>query len=219
MKKRLLAIFLAVAMLASMLVLPAGAADVSEEDITCTSAGFFKWLYEQKGDADAYDAYLLLTTGQYGSMDITDEKDGEFYAATELGNAGDATSLENLQATIEWLKECNELRQTDDNSSDLADLQVNSLLMAIAELDVNWSGINYEHAEVFYVAENLAWGYADPFEGWYTEEKAIYDAGESGETGHYTNIISSSYAVTGFAVSTSGTRTHGQVFYFSSNSK
>jgi hypothetical protein len=38
-------------------------------------------------------------------------------------------------------------------------------------------------------AENLAWGYSDPLEGWYTAEKAVYDAGGSGVTGHYTNCV------------------------------
>lgn len=38
-------------------------------------------------------------------------------------------------------------------------------------------------------AENLAWGYNDPLTGWYTEEKTIYDAHESGVTGHYTNCM------------------------------
>ncbi|MCT2879054.1 hypothetical protein EFM19_08090, partial [Lactobacillus delbrueckii] len=38
-------------------------------------------------------------------------------------------------------------------------------------------------------AENLAGGYSDPLDGWYTEEKAIYDAHGSGVTGHYTNCM------------------------------
>ena len=38
-------------------------------------------------------------------------------------------------------------------------------------------------------AENLAWGYGDPLDGWYTEEKTIYDAHGSGVTGHYTNCM------------------------------
>lgn len=38
-------------------------------------------------------------------------------------------------------------------------------------------------------AENLAGGYSDPLDGWYTEEKAIYDAHGSVVTGHYTNCM------------------------------
>lgn len=38
-------------------------------------------------------------------------------------------------------------------------------------------------------AGNLAGGYSDPLDGWYTEEKAIYDAHGSGVTGHYTNCM------------------------------
>lgn len=38
-------------------------------------------------------------------------------------------------------------------------------------------------------AENLARGYSDPLDSWYTDEKAIYDAHGSGVTGHYTNCM------------------------------
>ena len=153
-------------------------------------------------------------------MDVTSSKSGEYYAATELGDEDDATSLDNLLDTIQWMEECNELRQSDDNSSGLSDLKVSSLLMAIAELDANWSSTNLEHASVFSVGENLAWGYPDPFDGWYTEEKEIYDeSGSTDGTGHYENIISSSYRATGFACCTKGTykTTHCQTFFSSSS--
>ena len=185
------------------------------EETAESSAGFFKWLYAQTGDADAYLAYRLIVSGQYGEEDITTEKSGEFYAATELGVKGDATTLENLQAAVYWIKYCNSLRQTDDNSSGLEDLQISSLLMAMSELDANWSSTNISHALVFSVSENLAFGYTNPFTAWYTDEKEIYDAGEDGTTGHYLNIISSSYLATGYAFSSSGGSygtTHDQVF-------
>ena len=201
---------------------PVYGAEDDASSVVVSSADFFYWLYENEGDTDAYNAYLLLTTGSYGSTDITSSKDGEFYAATELGASGDATSLENLEATIEYLKECNTLRTTDDNFTGRSELTVNALLMAIAEIDTNWSSNNIAHAGVFNVGENLAWGYSSsnsPFNGWYTEEKEIYDTGASGTTGHYLNIVSSSYVSTGFAYSSSGgsyTTTYGQVFSSSS---
>ena len=108
MKKRLCAVLLAMAMLVSMLSMSAWAdttdADSGEEETVLSSASFFKWLYDEKGYTDAYDAYLLLTTGTYGSVDITSSKDGEFFAATELGVEGDATTMDNLEATIQWLR-------------------------------------------------------------------------------------------------------------------
>ena len=218
--KRFISVFLSVCMLAGLLVLPAGAAESEEEweltEYAESSAGFFYWLYCETGEEDAWEAWVLLTEGRYGDNDITTRKDGEYFSATELGEEGDATSLENLQKSIEFLKECNELRQSDDNSTDLQDLKVSSLLMAIAELDVNWSSTNIAHAQVFNVGENLAWGYSDPFDRWYDEEKEAYDeSGSSSSTGHYENIIDPDYIATGFACSSSGGyygTTHGQVF-------
>ena len=232
MKRRLTAMLLSAAMVLSLTAFPAGAADSDGEDehegileeYAETSAGFFYWLSVTKGDRDAYNAYLLLTTGGYGSTDITGSRDGEYYAATELGNEGDATSLENLQAAIQWIEKCNALRQSDDNSSGLNDLTVSSLLMAIAELNVNWSCTNMDHAGVFGTAdnvdgENLAYGYADPFDSWYTNEKETYDSSASGDTDEYTNIISSGYEATGFACCSKGrySITCSQVFSSSSS--
>ena len=72
-------------------------------------------------------------------------------------------------------------------------------LMAMAEADTNWSSQHLGHAQQFNVGENLSWGYKDPFDGWYTEEKAEYDSGNIAGAGHYLNIINSSYKYTGFA--------------------
>ena len=222
-KKRILCIVLSVVMVLSVITglnMTNVFADDDNETYTPTAATFFYWLYEETGDTYSLKAYELLTTGTYDSVDITSKKNGEFYSATELGAEGDATSLEYLQETIQWLYECNELRANDDNFTNLSDLKVNSLLMAMAEIDTNWSASNTQHALVFSVGENLAWGYSDPFVGWYTAEKAVYDAGTSGTTGHYINIVSSSYTTTGFAY-TKGSdvtygRAHGQVFSGSS---
>ena len=56
--------------------------------------------------------------------------------------------------------------------------------------------------------------------GWYDEEKESYINEDGGETGHYLNIVASSYVATGFAYSSSGglyTTTHGQIFSGSSS--
>ena len=46
--------------------------------------------------------------------------------------------------------------------------------------------------------ENLAWGFKDPFVGWYFQEKGTsYD-------GHYKNIINKNYQTTGFAYAYKG---------------
>jgi len=65
----------------------------------------------------------------------------------------------------------------------------------------------------FNLGENLAWGERSgpdgPFEAWYTKEKESYKLTPewNNQTGHYLNIVNSSYKTTGFAIST---RTDGR---------
>ena len=88
--------------------------------------------------------------------------------------------------------------------------------MAIAEYDTNASAYAMDHIGVFNVGENLAWGpsFWDPFDGWYTQEKADFDQGNYANVGHYLNIIDDSYTITGFAVNQKSAygNTYGQVF-------
>lgn len=166
------------------------------------SLGFFEWL----GAPGAAAAGILK------------DADPQVLATTTIGRAYDATSLENMKASIAWLKKCNQLRAsegTDPRSgAALQPLKVNLQLMAIAQVQANWSAEHVDHSGMYAVGENLAWGYSDPFRGWYDEEKAIYQAGSSGVTGHYLNIVNANYVTTGFAVNQYGAYgiTHGQTF-------
>lgn len=162
------------------------------------SKGFF----EDHGSTAAASA---LTNARYAS-------------STNLGAKGDATSLDNMKRTFQFLKECNEIRVNDG----LTPLKVTDSMMAYAQSDANWSVDNIGHAQQFNVGENLSWGYgsrayvvgaagnaesySNPFCGWYDAEKAIYDSGTTdfSKTGHYQNIVNETYAVTGFAVTDGG---------------
>ncbi|WP_295568117.1 N-acetylmuramoyl-L-alanine amidase family protein [uncultured Holdemanella sp.] len=127
---------------------------------------------------------------------------------TNMGQKDDATSLENMQASIAYLKECNEIRKKEG----LPELKVSTWLTAIAQVNANHAKSNMEHAGVYATGENLAWGYGNantagsPFRGWYDEEKAEYLAGNHkfSETGHYQNIVEKENTVTGFAIGTNG---------------
>lgn len=159
---------------------------------------------------DAWDFFRQLPNG-YGAdaikvLDLSPLKD-----STHKGDPSDATSLQNMKDTIQWLKKCNELREANG----LAPYKVNYTLTAIAMTDANWSLTNIGHAERFNAGENLSWGYRDPFDGWYDKEKANYDAGSrvEGEVGHYLNIINPknaltsggmTYTNTGFAIAEGG---------------
>ena len=131
---------------------------------------------------------------------------------TVIGAADDATSLENMRQALYGILECNELRKAHG----LQELKISNSLMAIAEYDTNASAYAMDHIGVFNVGENLAWGpsFWDPFDGWYTQEKADFDQGNYANVGHYLNIIDDSYTITGFAVNQKSAygNTYGQVF-------
>ena len=133
----------------------------------------------------------------------------EYADNTEIGNEDDATSLRNMAAAFVQMRKCNELRRAEG----LDPLKVTDRMMAIAQSNLNWSDQYIRHSSQFDVGENLAWGYDDPFVGWYDGEKE--DRG-----GHYKNIVNSQYQVTGFAVCTADRNgsysiSHGQVFAYS----
>ncbi len=168
--------------------------------------------------ADKYDAGAFAFFENVGASSALDVLNNAPYSSyTEKGNAKDATSFSNMLASIDFLRECNDLRKSEGCS----ELKVSYYMMAIAMSDTNASAYTMGHTQQYSVGENLAWGYKDPFAGWYTEEKAEYDAGDTNfsNTGHYQNIVNGSYAVTGFAMNQYGSYgvTHGQVFQFSSS--
>ena len=140
---------------------------------------------------------------------------------TDMGADGDATSMYNLWRSVGFMDECNDLRieeGTDpEHGGKLEALKVDPELMAIAEVQLNWSRDNDEHSSAYSVGENLAWGYDDPFDGWYFTEKQLYEEGYGFDwTGHYINIATAGYNITGFAVAepTDGEymTSHGQTF-------
>ncbi|MFV4960718.1 hypothetical protein VST03_04815 [Lactobacillus delbrueckii subsp. allosunkii] len=117
-----------------------------------------------------------------------------------LASLGDVTELDdyvksvlktsNLKNDVKLIKELNSLRATDNNFSNHNALGVDYDLMIFASFsNVIGGDHTYDDAMGDPHAENLAFGYSDPLDGWYTEEKAIYDAHESGETGHYINCM------------------------------
>ena len=117
------------------------------------SYGFFEWLSEKDGN----NAVYYLENATYADY-------------TEKGNSKDATSLANMLATMDFIRECNELR----TAVGLNELTITSELMAMAQSNANYSDVNvHQHSKQFSGGENLAWGYSDPFVGWYDNEKAI----------------------------------------------
>lgn len=195
------------------------------------TAGFFRWLGDEKNDADAKRAYELLTTGKYTNSsgtvrDFTNvPEDNGFFAETKLNAEGDATTLKNLKTSLDHIDRGNELRKSDNNLGPQPALKINSLLMSASEIQTNASDAVIKHRAHIVGSENLAWGGADPYYGWYTEEKELYDSAPKGPkvkrdedgniigtTGHYENLMSDEYGLTGFAYVTKGGNVYGDTF-------
>lgn len=115
-----------------------------------------------------------------------------------------STALDNMKDAIELIRENNELRVADEHFPGNSALMVSDLLMACAQADCDFAADKVEHPQQLNVGmlwgENLAWGYSDPFMGWYTEEKKNYENqknNSNGETGHYLNITDPDYKALG----------------------
>ena len=151
-------------------------------------------------DAAGYDFIMSKATANY----YQDSKTGMANVAVLAGyvNGLDDSvksflSTSNLKKDVTLIKELNSFRASDNNFSNHNALGVDYDLMIYASISgfISDSTMNHTYfrnapTEVYASrAENLAWGYSDPLTGWYTEEKAIYDAHGSGVTGHYTNCM------------------------------
>lgn len=154
---------------------------------------------------------------------------------TQMGNAQDATSLDNMIKAIQYVKQGNVFRTAGDNNFTATnELRLTDELMAVAQLNANYSK-TYSDGHSRYLGpfpraagENLAWG-GDPYNGWYTAEKAFYDHNGGSvtygdnktyrydnwllnTTGHYEHIMDQKFAYTGYGFA-SGTSTSAQVFW------
>lgn len=159
-----------------------------------------------------------LSTLTAKAFDKNDSYYGKIAQYVQLGQEGDATTLENMEAVIPWLKKNNELRAKHG----LQALNVSLWEMALAQANSDWAQTHIAHSGVRDSGENLSWGYDDPFIGWYDEEKAIYDTydaslkklsayelskkypKEYSAVGHYLNIIHPNYTSFGMGHSSKG---------------
>lgn len=204
----------------------------AEEKVTEAQKVYDRMVEAQK------NAQALALKGSYGFFAYKDKdnkaldilEDTKLKAAgdkvaissyTEIGNEDDATSLENMKLALEFIKKCNDLRVENG----LEPLKVSDEMMAISQVQANWSAFNGTHSRTYYVGENLAWRYQDPFDVWYDYEKKVYEeTGSESRTGHYRNIVNKKWAMTGFAVTARGNgltteQSFGYAEYYSANAK
>ena len=180
-----------------------------------------------QGSKGFFEAY-----GYTDALKILEEQSTTNGGYTNIGAENDATSLENFKRALSMVRYGNTLRTTDTNAPGLSDLTVNPTLFAISQVQLNATanGKIFGHSKLYRVGENIAAATYKSndellFNGWYTEEKQVYDyitargwteddlyndAAKYKEVqqalnqkypqvGHYTNIINKDYTTTGTA--------------------
>ena len=137
----------------------AASKEAAKEQIKKGSKGFFEAM-------DAKEALQVFTEEKTTS-------DGSSYLkATQVGEEDDATSLENMKASLPFLQKNNDIRKEEGgiDGRALVELKVTDFDMAVAQHNANWSK-DKSHSKAYNPPyENLSWGYQDPFEGWFYEE-------------------------------------------------
>ena len=111
---------------------------------------------------------------------------------TVCGQSGDATDAAGVLRALDLIIEGNRLRSRHGLNA----LAVTDELMAMAAVNANmsavirahWMGLRQSYG-LQYTGENLAWGYDNPFEGWYEEEGRLYESGSRSGVGHYLNLV------------------------------
>ena len=194
------------------------AADEAQDKLSQGAVAYF-------GDKGASQAVKVLT----------DPTVTEYLDAIHNGAKGDATTLDNMIEALKFIQEANQLRAKEG----LQPLKVSDTLMAQAMADADYANNNVNHPLQFPASENLAWGYTDPFKGWYDTEKSMYEKDMSDGVldckasdgkpvkpcayGHYTTLVNPDLALTGFGVSQNGNitgiggNTHSQLFTENAN--
>ncbi|WP_026644861.1 hypothetical protein [Bifidobacterium sp. AGR2158] len=90
---------------------------------------------------------------------------GSWLQYTHIGDAKDATSLDNMLRAVALIQELNQLRASEG----LAPLKISDAAMAAAMVQANAATAQFEHNQVLttnlWLAENLAMGLPDPFTG------------------------------------------------------
>lgn len=110
-------------------------------------------------------------------FDTSDTYYGLIAQYVQLGQEGDATSLDNMEAVIPYLYKMNTIREKHG----LNTLKVSLFQMALAQANSDWAQTHIAHSGIMkngnygHFSENLAWGKVDPYTGWYDAEKAYSD--------------------------------------------
>ena len=192
------------------------------DQINKGTQGFFEYVNKDLGQ---------LTAKVFDKNNTTYGKIAQY---VQLGQEGDATSLDNMEAVIPYLYKMNTIREKHG----LNTLKISMFQMALAQANSDWAQTHIAHSGIMkngnygYFSENLAWGKVDPYTGWYDAEKAysdfiddykvkhpqasdeeiakaaqqagVYTYSSGGSIGHYKNLIDSNMNYFGMGHSSQG---------------
>lgn len=177
-----------------------------------------KKAYQAKG----YE-FIAANVSASGSLEALEQKMKADSTVSKYVGSGlekgvkNALSSGNIERSIELVRELNELRSRSDNPQGAAGtVKVSYDLMMWSAASGYVSEDTYNHTLFMALmyqagteAECLAWGYGDPFDGWYTKEKKIYDANPSNadfnDVGHYLILTSPEYSAVGLTYNDNAT--------------
>ncbi len=181
-------------------------------------------LQYKDSNGNKVDSYTVWKNVMSGNATLAQYMDDKFDEIMKY-----QFNADNMKKYMEFIDESNELRAQEgvDPLYVDYDLMLFSALSNAISSQVGYSGghllfntcIQDSTMRQFLLnasggraAENLAFGYVDPYKGWYDKEKALYDAGERDQSkvGHYLSIKNANYNITGFAMS--GNKTSEQSF-------
>lgn len=145
------------------------------------SVGFFK----ANGSTDAVAVFTtektVIEKDENGNVKAT----YSYLDPTRNAGKDDARDLDRMKMSIEAIAEINNKRKSDGgiDGRELSIVGINDYCMAVAQANANFSHDKMLHAEVYKPPyENLYWGYSttasgkmSPLEGWWDEEKIIFD--------------------------------------------
>ena len=146
-------------------------------------------LKNEMTDADRSAAAAILNDGTVSSSHSS-KSYSEIIGATNIGQAGDATSWANFKYALQLLQKGNNVYRAGEN---LPALTVSSVMMAMGEINAKYQLTlgSIAHSSAFLSLENLSYnayssggyytypdpvfGERDPYDGWYTSEKRVYE--------------------------------------------
>lgn len=236
--KKLLSSIFAAALLVCVLLVPGFAKTDAEKELEAANAQVAT-LEQKVADCQAAltEAQAQNRRGSYGFFQWAGSKsaiealdNAKYKNLIAYGTAGDATSLDNLEAALDLIDKVNVYRKADG----LKELVVTDTMMAMAEADADaYYDLNTAPKQFTVngnkIAENLGTfsNAAKAADSWHAEKKVAeehpdymsYSSSNWSKVGHYFNLSQKKYTVTGAAANSrpvSGIK-FCQVYYSNAN--